>query len=108
MVLGPVLTVASASSSALDLHAVLKFLINYAISPKCLCFIPTYIVTAFTAIYCSLLWCLYYLEININHVQAVICLCHLSNLLIHLSIHLSWNCKVRFCLAQHWFKSRTQ
>lgn len=100
------LTVASASSSAPDVHAVLKFLINYTISPKCLCFIPTRIASVFSANYCCLLLCLYYLEININHVQAVIC--RLSNLLIHLSIQLSWHCKAQFCPAQHWFKSGTQ
>jgi len=108
MVLGQVLTVASASSSAPDLQVVLKFLINYAIYSKCLCFIPSSIVSAFSANYWSLLLFLYYLEININHVQAVMCLCHLSNLLIHLSIRLSLNCKGRFCPAQHRFKSGVQ
>lgn len=73
MVLEQVLTVASAYSSAPDLQTILKLLITYDISQKHLCFRPTSMLAAFSANYCSLLLCLY-LEININHVQSVICL----------------------------------
>lgn len=71
MLLGQVRTVASAFSSAPDLQTILKLLITYDISLKHLCIMPTSILAAFTANYCSFLFCLY-LEININHVQAVI------------------------------------
>lgn len=68
MVLGPVLTVASALSSAPDLQTILKLFITYNISFKHLCFMPTSIIAAFSPNYCSFLLCLY-LEININQVQ---------------------------------------
>lgn len=67
MVLGQVLTVASAFSSAPDLQTILKLLITYDISLKHLCFMPTSILTAFSANYCSFLLCLY-LKKNINHI----------------------------------------